>query len=221
LIGTNRIWLLYAVTATVFAAIGYWFSVPSPYISSIYFAREPESPPDFEVSISSLEHTHPAIESTVNVAWVRERELDDSVKVRYWCPKTANEWGEVVVHWQWEHAWSPKLALLELNIQIFSMFDPFSEAQVFLSSQDTGGRWKELVRFDVNSSDKELSKAIDVSPWVSTSRYLRIKYRMKGQKWMYHPTPNDPIGIAGAQCLRQGNGQTYSSRLRLWKQDAP
>jgi hypothetical protein len=68
-----------------------------------------------------------------------------------------------------------------------------------------------------------LQHAVDVSRWVKGSQSLRIRYRVKASRLMYHPTPDDPIGLAAAQCLRQQISKReleqskYAARLRLWK----
>jgi hypothetical protein len=211
------LWLWYALTIAIFFAVGFYGSMPKAHLSNFVLVRNPNTPPDIEFLLSNLERNASAIVSTKNVVWARERAPDDSIRVHYWCPTESNTWGELVVQWSWDSTWPPALAILDPSLHLFPMFDPKGQGEILLSSRDTGDKWVELVAFDARTIGTTLDYPIDITRWVRNSRELRIKYRIKAERLMYHPTPNDPIGIAGAQCLRQGVTFPYASRLRLWR----
>jgi hypothetical protein len=97
------------------------------------------------------------------------------------------------------------------------MFDSTGCGELYLASQDTGDQWVELLKFSAQSVGTSITEPIDITRWVRTGHHLRLKYRLKAERPLYHPTPDDPIGIAGAQCLRSSGNHPYASRLRLWR----
>ncbi len=211
-------WLQYVLCTVFFFAIGFYFSLPSSKLPLIELIASPTAPADREFLITSSQRDDKGIESTANVKWTRERGPDNNLSVFYWCPAEAGVWGEVVVRWEWDESWTPEFAMLEPNLILAPLHDSSAAGELYLASEDTRGQWIELASLDARvSKDKGVTEPIDVTRWLKTSRYLQIKYRLKANRQLFHPTPDDPIGIAGAQCLRQLAGQQFASRLRLWR----
>jgi hypothetical protein len=137
--------------------------------------------------------------------------------LKFYCPKDALQWGELVVRWEWDADWVPTLGILEPNLSVVPAFDPAATAEIYVSSEGTEGRWIRLTRLEKKLDNSELTNAIDVTQWVQKGNYLRVKYRLKAEIFMTHPTPDDPIGFAGAQCLRQLKVKPAATRLMLWR----
>jgi hypothetical protein len=188
-------------------------------VSGIYLVREPLQPADREFYDSNFHLEKDSKRSTRNVVLIRERTVEDAPNLAYWCPQRPGTWGEVEVEWHWEPSFQPFLAILEPNLSVATDFDPSAVTEFAIASDVTNQRWKTLLRLDATSPDKSLYQAINVSKWVKGCSSLRIRYRMMANKLMYHPTPDDPIGLAGAQCSRQSFGSRYASRLRFWTRE--
>lgn len=135
----------------------------------------------------------------------------------YICPQSANRWGELELTWKWERTIKPALGILDLNMHVFPQFDSTAIAEVYLASEETKGRWVQMVTLSEKTHDRNLFDSIDVTRWVQKSSYLKVLYRLKANRLIYHPTPNTPIGFAGAQCLRHAEYAPEATKLSLWK----
>jgi hypothetical protein len=109
------------------------------------------------------------------------------------------------------------VGILDPNVSVMTGFDPAARAELYVASEATGGKWVQLCSLEKKLDRTELQRTIDVTPWVQKGNYLRVKYRLLAKKFMTHPTPDDPIGFAGAQCLRQLKVRPHATRLQLWK----
>lgn len=217
-VSTLAAYLLVGITC---AATAYWLTPRSPTVSNIYLVREPTEPADREFLVSNFGPEKSNQFTPKNVVLIRERSVQEKVTTAYWCPKYPGTWGEVEVEYRWEPSFQPQRAILEPVLSVATVFDPTAVAEFAIASDATNQQWETLLRLDVSSPDTVFNKAIDVSRWVQGCTSLRIRYRLRAEKLIYHPTPNDPIGYAGAQCLRQHYGSSHASRLRLWKQSEP
>jgi hypothetical protein len=210
-------WILYACIIASCAIGGYFGFSRGPLVTKIYFAREPSTPPDRDFPFyNTLEESDRRL-VTSNVSRIRERnpEHPQNDLTAYWSPNAPGVWGSVEMEWSWEEGFFPQLAILHPSLHLFPVFDPSVSGEIAVSSQATGDRWVTLASIESRNGSIALVDGIDVTPWVQNSHALRVRYRLRASKLIYHPTPNDPIGLAGAQCLRT-NGDTPSSRLRLW-----
>lgn len=203
------------------ATMAYWLTRRPTRLSGIYFVREPARPADQAFLVSHFVSDERVRCSTRNVAFIRERTVEGNLRTAYWCPMHPGAWGEVEIEYRWEASFQPHLAILEPNLAVATIYDPTAVAEFAIASDATNQQWNTLLRLDDSSPDQAFIKAIDISRWVQGCTSLRIRYRLRAEKLMYHPTPNDPIGYAGAQCLRQYYGSSHASRLRLWKQSEP
>jgi hypothetical protein len=212
--------MAYGLVAITCASLGYWLTPRPSSVSEIYLVRVPTRPADRECFDSNF-HTEKDAQRTIrNVVLIRERTVEDKPNIVYWCPQRPGTWGEVEIEWRWEPSFEPDLAILETNVSVATVFDPTAVAEFAIASNVTNQQWHTLLRLDASSPDQAFIESIDVSRWVQNCTSIRIRYRMLANKLMYHPTPNDPIGLAGAQCSRQSMGSRHASRLRFWKHES-
>jgi len=210
--------LTWAMSATAGCVAGSWMAFGLRVVPQLYFAKVPERDADLILSESLFDSQTRFIESIDGLQRVSERDgSTEAVSLRFYCPKGANEWGEIVQKWSWKANWSPALVILEPNMLVVPAFDPATTAEIYISSKSTSDRWIRLVRLEKGLESIELNRPIDVTRWVRNGDYVRVKYRLKAVKLMTHPTPDDPIGFAGAQCLRQTKTKAFATRLLLWR----
>lgn len=207
---------IYAMFGAAFGGAGYRWGRGPNQVTNLYFARGPEDPPDVELSycLHSASSNIPLV--TRNVALIRERTPDDAVQAAYFSPRRPDQWGSVEMEFRWDETLDPSIGILDPNLHLFGDYDQAAVCELALSSDATGNRWVTLVALGPSNSHFSIQHSVDVTPWVRGTNSLRIRYRMKASRLMYHPTPNDPIGLAAAQCLRSHSSQ-ISTRLRLWK----
>ncbi len=215
--------MAYAILCASFMFLGYrWSSEPSK-VTALYYVREPKSPADIELLYSNVSDFGSKKPVTEDIALIRERDPNDQVQVVYWSPKRANEWGSIEIEFEWEPGFDPAFAILDPSLHIFGNFDSTAGGEFAVASEATGNRWVTLAGIEAIENKFTLQHAVEVSRWVKGSQSLRIRYRVKASRLMYHPTPDDPIGLAAAQCLRQQISEReleqfkYAARLRLWK----
>lgn len=199
-------------------AAGIWLGTESSHTQELYFAS-PQKVPATVILTESLFEAEPRyIESTQGLQRVSERDGDtESVVLKFYCPNEALKWGELTLKWTWAQDLAPRTGVLEPNMLVVPAFDPAATAEIYIESAATNGKWIKLLRLEKGLESIELNRGIDVSRWVQRGDYLRVKYRLKASKLMTHPTPDDPIGFAGAQCLRQLKTKPTATRLLLWK----
>jgi hypothetical protein len=215
----------YAIVCAIFGGIGYWLAREPIAVTNLYFAREPKSPPDLDLQFSALSTDVKQVLVTQDVARISERYPDGRVHNIYYAPKRPDHWGTVEMEFRWDPEFQPAMAILEPNLHLFGQFDKTAAGEIAISSEATGNRWVTLaslgnsevhVSLGYPGSSEAFLKKIDMTRWVQGSHALRIRYRLKANRLMYHPTPDDPIGLAAAQCLRQSM-DGFASRLRLWR----
>lgn len=206
------------LTIAVSTALGIWLALPSSNIDDIYFAELPSIPAEISLSENLFADAPRYIESVRKLQRVSERDGEtETVSTRFYCPNESLVWGELIVRWEWEADWSPSLGILDPNLGISPEYDAATEAELYVESKSTAGRWILISKLNKKLDRTEIQRSIDVTRWVRNGNYLRVKYRLKAEKFMTHPTPDDPIGFAGAQCLRQLRIKPMATRLQLWK----
>lgn len=215
---SSRKVLLWSLTSSVGIAAGIWLGTESSQRQELYFASPSETPATLILTESLFDAESKYIESTEGLQRVSERDGEtESVSLKFYCPKDAFNWGELTLKWAWAEDLAPRMAILEPNMLVVPAFDPAATAEIYIESAATNRKWVKLLRLEKGLESIELNRAIDVSRWVRQGDYLRVKYRLKASKLMTHPTPDDPIGFAGAQCLRQLKTKPTATRLLLWK----
>ena len=215
---SRRKLLSWSSTSVLGITIGVWLGTDRPETQDLYFASPPVDPATVILTESLFDFEPKYIESTDGLQRVSERDGEtESVSLKFYCPRESREWGEMVLKWTWDAGLEPRTAVLEPNMLVVPAFDPATTAEIYISSAATRDKWIRLLRLEKGLESIELNRAIDVSAWVRQGDYLRVKYRLKASKLMTHPTPDDPIGFAGAQCLRQLRNKPSATRLLLWK----
>ena len=223
----GRMALIYGMAVACGLLAGYLIAVPRDEVSPIYLIQPPTVPADLTFGESLFPDQQPGLVSSWNMAMITERNDQDPTAhiVRYWCPRSSNTWGEIIYEWKWDADWDPELAIMKPNLHVFSEFDPLARGEFYIATASTRDQWILMLEIGESKSDTRLNREIDVTRWVRNSRYLRVKYRLKAQKMMYHPTPNDPIGFAGAHAMRDHIEDPvqppYAMYLSLWRHRPP
>lgn len=207
----------YFFVATISVCIGFYSLLPMPDRSRVKIVTPPETEPRFEQSVHLFHSPQKHLVKADGVVLITESHSElEGLNTRYWCPKTADQWGEVVYQFDLESVPSFELAILDVNLCIFPVSDPESVVEVYVSSSNRSGKSTRLLVLDRHHDDRILRDPIDVTEWLVGAKLLKVCFRLKAHRLMYHPTPNDPIGIAGAQCLRQLARDKCAMALRLY-----
>lgn len=211
-----RTFALYVAVCSAAAWTGYWMTKKPSRVTSLYYVREPKSPPDQVIQHSIASPSSSINIATHDVALIRERAPDDAVHVVYFAPKRPNQWGSVEMEFRWKPELAPEFGILEPSLHLFGIYDKSALGELAVSSEATNQRWVILGSFGGTEDHVNVEKGVDVTRWVKGARSLRVRYRLKASRLMYHPTPDDPVGYAGAQCLRQLK-DGVATQLRLWR----
>jgi hypothetical protein len=216
---------IYLSTALIALFAGYFWRSNQYSVSPIYFLKPPEVAADVvfvesllgkDIGLDGIDGFHGVLRNAV-VITEQGRQGGGQTNC-YICPQSANRWGELELKWEWDRSLQPALGILDLNMHVFPQFDPTAVAEMYLASEETKGRWVQMVTLSENTHDRNLFEPIDATPWVKNSSYLKVLYRLKANRLIYHPTPNTPIGFAGAQCLRHAEHAPEATKLSLWKE---
>jgi len=215
---------VYLSTALISIMAGYFWQANQHSTSFIYFLQPPEVAADLVfsesltgkyVGLDGIEGFHGILRNAVIIT--EEGRQGGGQTNRYVCPQSSEEWGELELNWEWDGSLQPALGILELNMHVFPEFDSTAVAEMYLASEETKGRWVPVVTLNASTHDRSLFESIDVTRWVKNSHHLKLLYRLKANRLIYHPTPNNPVGFAGAQCLRHADYSPYAMKLSLWK----
>jgi hypothetical protein len=155
------------------------------------------------------------LERVENGVLVREKG-SHGFDCQYYCPREPNTEALIQLRFPVREANPITLALFSLRIHSFHDFDP--EARVILSvaTRDDLRDEKVLAEFSSFTEESNIGSAFDVTEYVKHKTDLIILVRGKCRRMLYHPTPNDPIGYAGAQLLRQREDEPWAAKLDLW-----
>jgi hypothetical protein len=192
------------------------FSI-SPYVpkSKIVIPLETNYPADHSTTINLWNGQIGYISKTENTVLVRETG-SHGLDCQYYCPRAPNSEAQVILSFPVENSHSIDRALFSVRLHSFFEFD--SEARVLLSvaSNDYFGDEIVLAEFSSKTEESNISNAFDVTEYVKSGSNFRIILRGKCRRMLYHPTPNDPIGYAGAQLLRQRENEPWVAKLDIW-----
>jgi len=217
--------LVYLSTALIALGVGFYWQSQQYSASPIYFLKPPQVAADVifvesllgeHIGLDGIDGFHGVLRNAVVIT--EEGRQGGGQTNRYVCPQSSGQWGELELKWEWDRSLHPALGILDLNMHVFPQFDSTAVAEMYVSSEATKGRWVQMVTLSENTHDRNLFESIDVTRWVKNSRYLKVLYRLKANRLIYHPTPNTPIGFAGAQCLRHANYSPEATKLSLWKE---
>lgn len=213
---------LYAIAALISGLAGYYSWPPRLVVSQITLASVPETPADQEWSMQLFTTPEKYQLSSEDMVLITEKggfaaNPKDEMQTRYLCPRKADTWGEVIYRFPLEGSKRFRQAILDLDLHVFTEFDPLARGELWITSDKAENKWKLLVELNASKSEQVLEDPIDVTQWASGAKHLDVRLRLKAHRLMYHPTPNDPIGFAAAQCLRTLPVSTKSLRLRVWR----
>lgn len=215
--------LVYVSTALLALLAGFLWQSNQYSVSLIYFLKPPDVAADVvfvesfvgkTIGLDGIDGFHGVLRNAVVIT--EEGRQGGGQTNFYICPQSANRWGELELHWEWDRSMKPALGILALNMHVFPQFDDTAIAEMYLASEETKGRWVQMVTLSAKTHDRNLFDSIDVTRWVKNSSYLKVLYRLKANRLIYHPTPNTPIGFAGAQCLRHAEHSPEATKLSLW-----
>lgn len=221
--GKRLLPLVYVSTALLALLAGFLWQSNQYSVSLIYFLKPPDVAADVvfvesfvgkTIGLDGIDGFHGVLRNAVVIT--EEGRQGGGQTNFYICPQSANRWGELELTWKWDRTFQPALGILDLNMHVFPQFDSTAIAEMYLASEETKGRWVQLVTLSEKTHDRNLFDSIDVTRWVKKSSYLKVLYRLKANRLIYHPTPNTPIGFAGAQCLRHAEYSPEATKLSLW-----
>ncbi len=214
--------MLYVLTAITFAGIGfmskYWTTAKPNQL------RAAELPPnalfDEILGVDVWKEPHRYVRSKSNIALVTETQGSvENPRIRFWCATQYDRWGVIDYVFPLDSSRRLKSALLEHEVCVFGMLDPTAEAEMWVDA-DGNGKF-ELVGHLQDRVQSRFPSVVDVTQWANGRSQLQIRYRLKAGRLLFHPSPNDPIGYAGAQACRSVEGDGAVLRLHLEYDETP
>jgi hypothetical protein len=215
---TRRTWLL-AVAYIGFSGLAFsggflWSYLERP--PAVDIAAVPASPPQLHHRVHLFENPNQYLVSSAGAALITEPGIEEGSSTRYWCARSADEWGEVIYRFPLSETDSRELAILDVNLCTFPAFDKDTFAELWVTSDAVRDRWTRLVQLGPGTADRMMRDPLDVSPWTRGATRLEVKYRIRAHRLQYYPDPNSPTGFAGSQCLRHMQRDMSGIALRLW-----
>jgi hypothetical protein len=207
------LWL--AVVGLTFS-IGYWSIVPNPSSSKITLGKLPTIPPDETLLLDLWAERPEYIVNKEELALVTEKNPREIDHVRFLCPRRPNEMSHLDLQFPLAKNASIKSAYLKLDLLAASVYDPSAKLRVYISSEATQGQFEELAELSLYTGEDQIPEDFDVTQFVKNSTSLKVRISCMASKLLYHPTPDDPIGYAAAQALRQPRNEKFAAKLSLW-----
>ncbi len=213
----------YAIIGLLFASLGFVSGFGKKSVNSLRQFQTPDIPADkiFAVNIWEDEQPFLRLAKPNTAVCVTEMTKQGLHGMRFWCARWHDQWGEVNYEFPIENPGSVKLAaLVQRETTVFNFLDETAVAEIWINSGNQTARWVRLGRID--ASGGKFPEMIDITEWAQRGSPLRVRFRLKATKALYHPTENDPIGFAGAQALRVqlnqdgGDSTPNAIELQLW-----
>lgn len=197
-------------------SIGYRSIVPDPISSKITLSKLPISPPD-ETLLVDLWSEHPKfIVNKEQFALVTEKNPREIDQVRFFCPRRPNEVHYLELQFPLTFTSPIKYAHLKLDLLAAAIYDPSARVRVYIASEATQGQFEELAELSHFTGEDQIPGDFDITPFIKSSTSIKIRISCVASKLLYHPTPDDPIGYAAAQALRQRRNVPSAAKLSLW-----
>lgn len=214
-----RIPLIYLLTILVFGPLGYFSTVLNSNASGLQLlaCELPKKQPDQIHSVDLWDEDDQYLARSSGVALVTEFQKGNSPAIRYWCASQHQRWGEVEFHFPIPTDRKISSALLQHEVVVFGLLDPLAQAEIWVDLEGDGS-FQFVDRIQSNVLAK-FPQVVDLTEWITGKSELRIRYRIKGGRLIFHPTPNDPVGFAGAQACRSVHGEPPVMQLNLWYSD--
>lgn len=206
--------LLYLGTMVLFGGLGLLSAMPwskRNLLKAVELSAEEVADELFEVDVWQPTQNFLAFKD--GVVLVTESQLSGPA-IRYWCPRAHDQWGIVDYDFPLSPLRVVEKVVLEHHTMIFGALDARAEAEIWLPSP----RVERLEQVGHLASDAIVSfpKTLDVTAHASGTSHFRLRYRLKANQLLFHPTPDVPIGYAAAQACRSVHGSGSVIRLHVW-----
>lgn len=214
----HRAIIFWLTVALLSGCIGYFSLRKTPDVSRINFAGYPETPADESLDVDLWNENLPYIVGRESVVLIHERAGagGDEMATRFFSPRNPNQDGYVLIRFPLKLEQPIQKAYLTLRPVTFYSFDEKAEVKVELKSEGTQGVFLKLAELGAKTQETSIDESFDVSEYARGATAIEIKITVRASKLLYHPTPNDPIGYAGAQALRHYKRDPVCARLDLW-----
>lgn len=214
----HRATLFWLTVAFLSGCIGFFSLRTTPDASRINFSGYPETPADQTLDVDLWNESLPYIVDRESVVLIHERAGDggDDMATRFFSPRNPNQDGYVLIRFPLKPEQPVQKAYVTLRLVSFYTFDEKAEVKVELKSEATKGVFLKLAELGAKTQETSIDESFDVSEYARGATAIEIKITVRASKLLYHPTPNDPIGYAGAQALRHYKRHAMCARLDLW-----
>ncbi|MEY4567732.1 MAG: hypothetical protein RLY14_2702 [Planctomycetota bacterium] len=212
----RRVIWFWIVVALVSGVIGYLSLSTAPTTSRITFSNYPQIPADQSLVVDLWSDRLPFIIAREGIVLVTEGKPEDGPQTRFFCPRKPNEDGSVIIRFPLENKKSLKSIFLSLQVVAFYAFDESAELDIELKSAATSGRFLKFAELGARTQENVIRESFDITEYARGSTEVDVKITARATKLLYHPTPDDPIGYAGAQALRQQQIEKWAARLDVW-----
>lgn len=208
--------LALAVTAFFFGSLGYFSNRTSRFVSKITFTTPPTRKPDRLLEVNLWGDPSSFIYQQDKIALINEKNPNPVRFMKFYCPRSPHELSTLILRFKLEENMPCDHAFLRLSSAALYNFDPYAKIRVAIASEKTSGDFVELAELSKNTEENQIPESFDVTEYVRDSRLLDVRLTAVASKLLYHPTPNDPIGFAAAQLLRQARNESSAATLELW-----
>lgn len=208
--------VFWVAVAIISGFVGYLAVDTSPPPSRVSFSGYPKAPADQSLLVDLWDDRLPFIIAREGLALVTEGKREDQSIVRYFCPRKQYEDGSLIIRFPLEKQRPLGNAFLNLRLVVFYNFDETAELDVYLKSAATGERFLKFAELGGRTEENVIREGFDITDYARGSTHVEVKITARASKLLYNPTPNDPIGYAGAQALRQYPVEQWAAKLDLW-----
>lgn len=214
---------IYVVVLTViafsFGALGFFSNRTSHLVSKITFTLPPIRKADRVLEVNLWGDHSSFIYQQDKIALINEKNPNPARLIKFYCPRSPDELSTLILRFKLEENTHCDHAFLRLSSAAVISFDPYAKIRVAIASEKTRGDFVELAELSKQTEENLIPESFDVTEYVRDSSLLDVRLTAIASKLLYHPTPNDPIGYAGAQLLRQARTENPSAALELWFTD--
>lgn len=212
----HRAFVSWTTVAVISGLVGYLSVDMTPTTPRITFSGYPKTPADESLEVDLWNDSLPYIAVRQGLALVTEGKNENRSIVRFLCPQKQHEDGVVILRFPLENQRPFSNVFLSLRLVAFYNFDEAAELELYLKTSATRGRFLSFAELGAKTQENVIRESFDITEYVRGSTEVEIKIIARAAKLLYHPTPNDPIGYAGAQALRQYLYENWSARLEMW-----
>lgn len=208
---------LWGGAASLSFGLGYRSVKPAQAVSQITLGNRPQSEPDRSFVVDLWAERPEFIEDKNAFALVTEKHQPERYSVRFLCPRSPNQRSELNLRFPLDKLQSVRSAFIQLTVLASAVYDPMAELHIWVASDATNGRWVELLELSAKTGEDQIPDAFEVTSYVQGASELRLRISCIASHLMYHPTPDDPIGYAACQALRQARYDSFAAKLELWR----